>query len=148
MKSWVLMTTLPSEIRALPDLLDGADERDTTYQGFVTMIVSLIYLNAGVLQEGTFSLVPRLSLESLSRYLRYLSIEETTPLMSTDALLTRMAKQGYIEKIRDMVTGEPRFDYHLGPRGKIEVGKKGTMEFISRVCFARLRTNGRYTGMI
>ena len=89
-----------------------------------------------------------LSLESLSRYLRYLSIEETTPLMPTDALLTRMAKQGYIEKVRDMVTGEPRFDYHLGPRGKIEVGKKGTMEFISRVCFARLSTNGRYTGMI
>ena len=57
MKSWVLMTTLPSEIRALPDLLDGADERDTTYQGFVTMIISLIYLNAGVLQEGTLSLI-------------------------------------------------------------------------------------------
>ena len=46
------MTTLPSEIRALPDLLDGADEKDATYQGFVTMIVSLIYLNAGVLPAG------------------------------------------------------------------------------------------------
>ena len=48
-----------------------------------------------------------------------------------------MAKQGYIEKVKDMVTGEPRFDYHLGPRGKIEVGKRGTLEFISRVCLAQ-----------
>jgi len=104
------------------------------YQGFVTTIVSLIYLNSGVLQEGSLTLNSQLSLESLSRYLRYLSIEEVTPLMPTEQLLTRMAKQGYIEKVRDLVTGEPRHDYHLGPRGKIEVGKKGTMEFISRVC--------------
>jgi melanoma-associated antigen len=133
MKSWVLMTTLPAEIRALPDLLDGADERDAMYQGFVTTIVSLIYLNSGVLQEGSLTFNSQLSLESLSRYLRYLSIEEVTPLMPTEQLLTRMVKQGYIEKVRDLVTGEPRHDYHLGPRGKIEVGKKGTMEFISRV---------------
>jgi melanoma-associated antigen len=56
--------------------------------------------------------------------------------MPTDKLLSTMAKQGYIDKVKDMVTGEPRFDYHLGPRGKIEVGKKGTLEFISRVCLA------------
>jgi len=107
MKSWVLMTTLPAEIRALADLLDGADERDAMYQGFVTTIVSLIYLNSGVLQEGSLTLNSQLSLESLSRYLRYLSIEEVTPLMPTEQLLTRMAKQGYIEKVRELVTGEP-----------------------------------------
>ena len=127
------MTTLPAEIRALPDLLEGDNEKDRTYQGFVTMIVSLIYLNAGVLQEGRYRLGSLLNLESLSRYLRYLSIEENTPLMTTEKLLGLMVKQGYIEKVKDMVTGEPRFDYHLGPRGKIEVGKKGTLEFISRV---------------
>lgn len=54
MKSWILMTTLPDEIRTLPNLLEGDDERDSTYQGFVTMIISLIYLNAGVLQEGAY----------------------------------------------------------------------------------------------
>lgn len=141
MKSWVLMTTLPAEIRVLPDLLDGADEKDATYQGFVTTIVSLIYLNAGVLQEGITHLDTRLTSESLGRYLRYLSIEEVTPLMTTEKLLTLMAKQGYIEKVKDMATGEPRFDYHLGPRGKIEVGQKGTMEFISRVCLSNISTN-------
>lgn len=67
--------------------------------------------------------------------------------MPTEKLLSTMVKQGYIEKVKDMVTGEPRFDYHLGPRGKIEVGKKGTLEFISRVCRANLSTDYRFTKM-
>ena len=53
--------------------------------------------------------------------------------MTTDKLLTTMAKQGYIDKVKDMVTGEPRFDYHLGPRGKVEVGKKGTRDLVKKV---------------
>jgi hypothetical protein len=53
--------------------------------------------------------------------------------MTTDKLLTTMVKQGYIEKVKDMVTGEPRFDYHLGPRGKVEVGPKGALELVKKV---------------
>jgi melanoma-associated antigen len=53
--------------------------------------------------------------------------------MSTEKFLTTMAKQGYIDKVKDMISGEPRYDYHLGPRGKIEVGKKGTMDFVKKV---------------
>ena len=53
--------------------------------------------------------------------------------MTTDKLLTTMAKQGYIDKVKDMITGEPRFDYHLGPRGKVEVGKKGTLDLVKKV---------------
>jgi melanoma-associated antigen len=53
--------------------------------------------------------------------------------MTKDDLLKTMIKQGYIVKVRDMVTGEPRYDYHLGPRGKVEVGKQGTLEFIRKV---------------
>jgi melanoma-associated antigen len=53
--------------------------------------------------------------------------------MTTEKLLTTMVKQGYIEKVKDMSSGEQRFDYHLGPRGKIEVGKKGTLDFLKEV---------------
>lgn len=69
--------------------------------------------------------------------MRYLSIEDNNPLMPNDKLLATMIKQGYIEKVKDMVSGEPRHDYHLGPRGKIEVGKKGTLEMVKKVhlCF-------------
>lgn len=55
--------------------------------------------------------------------------------MSTDKLLTTMVKQGYIDKVRDMVSGEQRFDYHLGPRGKVEFGNKGAMALIMKVVF-------------
>jgi hypothetical protein len=53
--------------------------------------------------------------------------------MSTEKLLATMAKQEYINKVTDMVTGEPRYDYYLGPRGKVEVGKQGAMDLIKEV---------------
>lgn len=68
-----------------------------------------------------------------------MAIQEKTPLMTTDKFLTTMVKQGYIDKVKDMVTGEPRFDYHLGPRGKVEVGKKGALDLVKKV-ISRLRT--------
>ena len=52
--------------------------------------------------------------------------------------MTQMAKQGYIDKVKDMVTGEARYDYYIGPRGKVEIGKQGTIELISRVISSRL----------
>lgn len=52
MKSWILTSTLPHEIRMLPDILDMDDENDAIYQGMVSAIVSLIYLNNGILPEG------------------------------------------------------------------------------------------------
>jgi hypothetical protein len=71
--------------------------------------------------------------ESLSRYLRQLSIEDETPLMSTEKLLKQMEKQGYIVKERDLVTEEMRYDFYLGPRGKVEVGKEGAKELVKKV---------------
>ena len=53
--------------------------------------------------------------------------------MTTDKLMTTMVKQGYIEKVKDMVTGEPRYDYHLGPRGKVEIGPKGALDLVKKV---------------
>jgi melanoma-associated antigen len=73
--------------------------------------------------------------ESLSRYLRHLSIEDETPLMSTEKLLKQMEKQGYIVKERDLVTEEMRYDFYLGPRGKVEVGKEGAKELVKKVRF-------------
>jgi melanoma-associated antigen len=53
--------------------------------------------------------------------------------MSTEKLLQTMIKQGYIDKVQDTASGEPRHDFHLGPRGKVEVGKQGTLDFIKKV---------------
>ena len=53
-KAWFLMSTLPDAIREIEGLLEGCDENVAAYQGLVTTIVSLVYLNAGILQEGTW----------------------------------------------------------------------------------------------
>ena len=53
--------------------------------------------------------------------------------MTSDKFLALLIKQGYIEKVKDTVSGEQRFDYHLGPRGKVEVGKRGTLELAKEV---------------
>ena len=132
-KSWILTSTLSDEIRRASDHTNSEDQNEAIYQGLVAVIVSLIYLNNGILQEGIPSPLAKLIKESLNRYLRYLSIEDNTPLMTTDKLLTTMAKQGYIDKVKDMITGEPRYDYHLGPRGKVEVGKKGALDLVKKV---------------
>ena len=55
-------------------------------------------------------------------------------MMPTEKLLKQMEKQGYIVKERDLVTEDVRFDFYLGPRGKVEVGKEGTMELVRKVC--------------
>lgn len=132
-KSWILTSTLSDDIRHVSDHRDPEDENNAIYQGIVAVIVSLIYLNNGIIQEGIPLQRNVVDTESLYRYLRYLAIDESTPLMSTEKLLTTMVKQRYIEKVKDMITGEQRFDYHLGPRGKVEVGKKGAMNLVKRV---------------
>jgi hypothetical protein len=47
------MSTLPDAVREIEGLLEGDDDNGAAYQGLVTTIVSLVYLNAGILQEGT-----------------------------------------------------------------------------------------------
>ena len=133
MKSWILTSTLPDEIRLLPDILNPSDPFDATYQGIVVVIVSLIYVHGGILPEGTPIVECVDKVEAMTRHLRYLSLEENTPIMSTDKLLTLMVKQGYIDSVKDTTGGETRKDYHLGPRGKVEVGKPEVLAMIQKV---------------
>lgn len=134
-KQFILTSTLPSAFRKLPVLAEPTDTTDLTYQGLVAMIVSLIYANNGILPQGTSLRSMWLIGESLNRYLRHLSIEDDTPLMSTEKLLKQMEKQGYIVKERDLVTEEIRHDFYLGARGKVEVGKEGAKELVKKVRF-------------
>jgi melanoma-associated antigen len=77
--------------------------------------------------------------EILNRYLRNLNIEDRTPIGTTDKVLKEIIKQGYIEKVKDMSSGETRYDYHLAPRGKVEVGEQGTMNFIKQVQITQIK---------
>jgi len=51
-KMWILTSTLSEDVRGLPDMVETNDQNDATYQGLLTVIVSLIYLSNGMLPEG------------------------------------------------------------------------------------------------
>lgn len=57
-KQYILTSTLGDVFRQLPALAEPEDEADLTYQGLVAMIVSLIYVNNGILPEGLLQYGP------------------------------------------------------------------------------------------
>jgi len=122
-KTYMLVTTLPPAFRA-PEILGAGtvDQKEEAYIGLVTTICSLVYLNGRSLSEA-----------KLDRYLRRLNIEATTPLDKTDKLLNTMCRQGYLNRVKDNTGGETQWEYHLGPRAKLEIGKSGVVNLVEEV---------------
>lgn len=90
--------------------------------GLVTAICTLIYLNGRSLSET-----------KLDRYLRRMNIEVNTPIDKTEKLLATMCKQGYLNRVKDNTGGETCWEYHLGPRAKLEIGKSGVVSLVEEV---------------
>ena len=122
-KSYILVTKLPHAFRD-PEILGAgtANPKEEAYVGLVTVICSLIYLNGRSLSET-----------KLDRYLRRLNIEVTTPLDKTEKLLATMCSQGYLNRVKDNTGGESSWEYHLGPRAKMEIGKSGVVNLVDEV---------------
>jgi melanoma-associated antigen len=51
----------------------------------------------------------------------------------SQALLTRMIKEGYLAKFAETANGEERIEYTVGPRGKVQVGEDGVRSFVQSV---------------
>jgi len=51
-KQYILTSTLDAAFRQLPVLAEPEDDTDLKYQGLIAMIVSLIYVNNGILPQG------------------------------------------------------------------------------------------------
>ncbi|TVY81117.1 Non-structural maintenance of chromosome element [Lachnellula suecica] len=124
--SYILTTTLPANYRT-PEIirpsLVGSEDDEAAYIGICTMIVAYISLSGQeVVQEA-----------KLQRALARLNIDKNTPLGKTDLLLKKMASQGYIWKVTDRADGEETVDYRLGPRGKMEIGKRGVRGFVNEI---------------
>lgn len=126
----MLQNILPEQYRGLPVMGPGiapAPEHDLpdldgAYIGLYSMVISLILLSGGTLSEG-----------KLDRFLKRMNAGDTTPVDTTEKVLARMAKDGYIVKIKDTQGGDEVVDYIVGPRGKIEVGKEGVANFVRTV---------------
>lgn len=127
---WVLQNILPEQYRTLdcmgPGIAPAEDESlpdvDGAYVGLYSMVISLILLSGGTLSDS-----------KLDRYLKRMNAGENTPVDTTEKVLGRMAKDGYIVKIKESQGGEERIDYMVGPRGKMEVGKEGVMKLVRTV---------------
>jgi melanoma-associated antigen len=126
-KSWILVSTLPERYKRDPRIVTptnagGSKEAEASYTALYTFVISVIYLNNGILPEA-----------KLERYLKRVNAETYTSLGATEKLLARMAKEGYVEKRRDTSTGEENIEWVVGPRGKVEVGIKGVQGLVKGV---------------
>lgn len=115
---WTLVTTLPIEYRDA--LIIPAP--DSAYSGLYTLVISMIVLSGGTLDETQFI-----------RFMRRAHAEEYTPMGTTEKLLQRMNKDGYIVKIKDTASGEERIEYMVGPLGKVEVDKHAVANTIRKI---------------
>lgn len=115
---WTLVTTLPLGYRDA--LIIPAP--DPVYASLYTLVISMIVLSGGTLDETQFS-----------RFMRRAHAEEDTPLGTTEKLLQRMNKDGYIVKAKDTSGGEERFEYMVGPLGKVEVDKHAIANTIRKI---------------
>src|SRR5690606_18913546 len=104
--SWVLSTVLPPPLpdpAIIPPPRVPTTDSESAYVGLYTFIISVIYLNGGTLPEA-----------KLARYLRRANADEYTPVDTTDKLLQRMQREGYLVRIRDSSTGEEVVEYMVG----------------------------------
>lgn len=127
-KSWVLVSTLPSALRAATVLGPTRNPNATAeaeYVGLYSFVVSIVYLSQGA----------RISEGKMERYLaRCDAGEYVLGGEKIDNVLKKMERQGYIIKVRDREPGgEETIDWILGPRGKVEVGEKGVAGLVKMV---------------
>ncbi|KAF4445311.1 Non-structural maintenance of chromosome element 3 [Fusarium austroafricanum] len=121
--AYILTSTLPEAYRSAailgPSKTPSADD-EATYVGFYTMVISLILLSGGELSE-----------QKLKRHLLRLNADQNVSMDRTEVILKKMERQGYVIKRVERPPlgqdGEPTTTWHVGPRGKEEVGLEGVM---------------------
>ena len=69
----------------------------------------------------------------LERCLRRVNAEAWTPVDRTDRFLQRLCREGYLVRHRDVDGGEEVVEYHVGPRGRVEVGVSGVGGMVREV---------------
>ncbi|KAL2020238.1 hypothetical protein VTK56DRAFT_8664 [Thermocarpiscus australiensis] len=135
--AFVLVSVLP-EAYSSPSIIAPSTvqspEGEASYIALYTMIIAIITLSGGELSD------PR-----LRRHLTRLNAvenmpsmnpnDETTPSERTETVLQRMVKQGYLVKVTESKTAgdEESTTWHVGPRGKVEVGRESIAALVRTV---------------
>lgn len=123
--SYVLVSILRRDMRipevVAPSLMPTAKD-EASYVGLYTFIISCIALSGGSISN-----------EKLLRNLRRLNAEENTPVDTTENMLAKMVRQGYVVRHKDSTSGDEAVNWMVGPRGKIEVGDGGVKGLVKAV---------------
>lgn len=122
---WVLRSALPDSFRT-PEIMAPpripTSENESAYIGLYTMIIALISLSGGTLSEG-----------KLDRFMKRMNADQSTPVDTTDEVLKKMIREGYLVKVKDSSSGEELTDYLVGPRGKVEVGEEAVANMVRTI---------------
>ncbi|EKJ67834.1 hypothetical protein FPSE_11982 [Fusarium pseudograminearum CS3096] len=121
--SYILTSTLPEAYRSAvilgPSKTPSPDD-EATYAGFYTLVITLISLSGGELSE-----------QKLKRHLLRMNADQNVSMDKTEVILKKMERQGYVIKRVERPPlgqdGELTITWHVGPRGKEEVGLGGVM---------------------
>ncbi|GJN67376.1 MAGE protein [Purpureocillium lilacinum] len=127
--AYILCSTLPDAYRSAailkPSKTPSPDE-ESTYAAFYTLVVALIWLNAGELSE-----------QKLKRYLLRLNADQNVSNEKTEDTLKKMERHGYVVKKVERPPigqdGDHTITWHVGPRAKEEVGLDGVMGMVREV---------------
>ena len=126
-KIWILTTTLPAKYHTDPAILAPplvpTSNAESTYVALYTFIHTLLALSPGGSIPET----------KLSRYLHRMNLSTSTPLGSTEKLLQRLVKDGYVIRYKDNSGGEEVVEYIVGPRAKMEIGDEGVRGLVRGV---------------
>lgn len=123
--NYVLLSVLPEKYRTSEIVRPSkspTEEGEAVYMGLVTFVVACIMMSNGTISH-----------EKLMRNLRRLNAEDNTPLDTTENVLARMIRQGYVVRNKDNSGGEDVTTWVVGPRGKLEIGRKGVLGLVREV---------------
>lgn len=132
--TWILTTILPPEFRSpriiAPSKVHSADG-EAAYTAFYTTLIAIITLSGGEVRDAKFH-----------QYLTRLNADNTVPSMnpnnrhqpseSTEAVLQRLIRQGYLVKQSSGEDGE-EVTWYVGPRGKVEVDNEAIAAVVRTV---------------
>lgn len=108
----------------MPPSIIGSTSEEAEYVGLCTMLVSLIAMSPS-------HSMPNAKFESV---LSRLNCDKNMGnLDSTQNVVAKMIKQGYIYKSVDRSGDDEQIDWTVGPRGKVEIGDKGIMGLVHEV---------------
>ncbi|KAI1813427.1 MAGE-domain-containing protein [Poronia punctata] len=125
-RQYILISSLPKDYRAQsiigPSRVPSTAE-EAAYVAFYTFAITIITLSNGELRDA-----------KLKRYLNRLNASQNLPMDSTENVLQKLVRQGYLDKVVDRVEGdEDTITWYVGPRGKVEVQPQNIAQVITEV---------------